>query len=226
MTDDGIRMDPHYSADELEVITVRELKDRVRMLRTARAQQVAHELWRQAELVFTSTNPWPKRFLRNEECTLHGLCGPLGRGLLLEMLVKLRKTNFQRLIDNIAQTEGSTPLTIGVKPKLRKGRHITIDTADFMHSQLESIMAGRPQTPFHVQRNLVCALFAVALGFGLYSARWWLLEQFGHAVWTVPALLLALGISYGIWYRLTYWVLAKMRILALYMAFTDQFLEQ
>ena len=87
-------------------------------------------------------------------------------------------------------------------------------------------LAGKPETPFHVQRNLVCALILVAVGFIAYSLRMWLLMQFHQATWTVPAMLLAVGIIYGVWYRLTYWVIAKMRVLALFMAFTDEFVEE
>ncbi|MCB1218421.1 hypothetical protein KDL44_13610 [bacterium] len=225
MTDDGIRMDPHYSADELEVITVRELKDRIPRLRTARAQQVAHELWRQADKVFTTSSPLPRRFLLDER-SIAQVAGPLGRPLLLEMLMKLRNVRYERLLDHIGRSDSGRELPDQLRRMRGKGRHLNLDIAWYMHLQMESIMAGKPETPFHVQRNLVCALILVAVGFIAYSLRMWLLMQFHQATWTVPAMLLAVGIIYGVWYRLTYWVIAKMRVLALFMAFTDEFVEE
>jgi hypothetical protein len=222
-----IQMDPYYTLDDLQIITANELRDRVSQIQNSRAQQVALELWRRMDVVFSTSDPGSRKFLLGPRC-LYDLLGPLGRELLLDKTRRLRSVNFNRILDGIADPTRDSRLPSGLnspKPQKRK-KHIYLESAERLHIHLESVLQGGQRMPFHQRRNLICTVLLASTAAALYLQSGWLLQQLHDAFWTLPLLLIGIGLVYGLWYRLTFWVEDKARIMALYIAFTDQFIDQ
>lgn len=222
-----IQMDPYYTLDDLQIITANELRDRVSQIQNSRAQQVALELWRRMDDVFSTSDPGSRKFLLGPRC-LYDLLGPLGRDLLLDKTRRLRSANFNRILDGIADPGRDNRLPAGLHGQRAQKRkqHINLESAERLHVHLESVMQGGQRMPFHARRNLICAVLLLSMVAALYLQSGWMLQQLHDAFWTLPLLFIAIGIVYGIWYRLTFWVEDKARIMALYIAFTDQFIDQ
>ena len=218
-------MDPHYTVDDLLIITVGELRDRVGKLPSARTQQIARELWRRLDQACSVREPWPRRFLQDKR-SLFALAGPLGRPLLLELLRLLRTVNFNRILDSIATGRGASASILGPAAAPRGKEHISMQSAEVMHEQLESILAGRRRRPFRLRRNWICGSLLGLIALSLMLHLDWLGRQFALEWWRVPVMILLAGCAWSIWYRLTFWVREKMRILALYMAYTEIFIDQ
>ena len=218
-------MDPHYSADDLLIITVGELRGRVGQLKTARAQQVALELWRLMDEAFTVGEPRRRRFLE-DEALLHDLLGPLGRGPLLALLRELRVVNFKEVLDGLTRRDDSHFRKDESYEKLRGRVHPNIAKARHLLTQLESVVKGDRRMPFHARRSWTCLLVILLIAGGLYINLGWLEQQMALGIWRIALLLILIGGAYGLWYRLTFWVIEKVRVMALYMAFTDQFMPE